>query len=219
MPAIQPTVTGVDVYQRSPGWTLPKLDTAYGERAKRAFKRMPILQRLDRAANFYYMETGALALTSQPWLRPALRAVGRGQITRAIKDPELRRKVGPTDEIGCKRIMLTDHWYSTLTRPNVSVITDRIEQVTPEGIRTADGRSRPADVLVLATGFKTHGFVAPMEVVGAGGRSLTQEWSELARAYLGLSVPGFPNMFLLYGPNTNGGTGRSSTRSRLASST
>ena len=153
------------------------------------------------------METGALALTSQPWLRPALRAVGRWQITKAIKDPELRRKVTPTDEIGCKRMMLTDHWYPTLTRPNVSVITDRIEEVMPSGIRTADGSARRADVLVLATGFKTHGFVAPMEVFGAQGRSLSREWSELARAYLGLSVPGFPNMFLLYGPNTNGGTG------------
>lgn len=104
-------------------------------------------------------------------------------------------------------MMLTDRWYPTLTRPNVSVITDRIEGVTPSGIRTADGSTHPADVLVLATGFKTHGFVAPMEVFGAQGRSLAREWSELARAYFGLSVPGFPNMFLLYGPNTNGGTG------------
>jgi len=207
VPAIQPTVAHVDVYQRSPGWTLPKLDHAYGERAKKALKRMPLLQRLDRKANFYYMETGTLALTSQPRLRPALRAVGRWQITKAIKDPELRRKVTPADEIGCKRMMLTDHWYPTLTRPNVSVITDRIEAVTPSGIRTADGSTHPADVLVLATGFKTHGFVAPMEVFGAQGRSLSQEWSPLARAYLGLSVPGFPNMFLLYGPNTNGGAG------------
>ncbi len=207
VPAIQPAVAHVDVYQRSSGWTLPKLDTAYSEHARRAFKRMPILQRIDRAANFCCMETGALALTSQPWLRPALRAVGRWQIAKAIKDPELRRKVTPTDEIGCKRMMLTDHWYPTLTRPNVSVITARIEEVVPSGIRTVDGSTHPADVLVLATGFKTHGFIAPMEVIGARGRSLTQEWSEFARAYLGLSVPGFPNMFLLYGPNTNGGTG------------
>jgi cation diffusion facilitator CzcD-associated flavoprotein CzcO len=79
--------------------------------------------------------------------------------------------------------------------------------VTASGIRTADGVERPADVLVLATGFSTHGFVAPMEIVGAAGRPLTEEWSEVPRAYLGLTVPGFPNMFLLYGPNTNGGTG------------
>ena len=129
------------------------------------------------------------------------------QIKKAIKDPELRRKVTPSDEIGCKRIMLTDEWYPTLTQPNVELVTDRIAEVTPSGIRTADGTERPADVLVLATGFKSHGFVAPMEIVGAGGRTLAEEWAEVPRAYLGMSVPGFPNMFLLYGPNTNGGTG------------
>ena len=113
----------------------------------------------------------------------------------------------PSDEIGCKRLMLTDDWYPTLTKPNVELVTDRIAEVTPTGIRTGDGTERPADVLVLATGFKTHGFVAPMEIVGAEGRTLAEEWAGIARAYLGMSVPGFPNMFLLYGPNTNGGTG------------
>src|SRR5436305_8400163 len=103
--------------------------------------------------------------------------------------------------------MLTDDWYPTLTKPNVELITDPVAGVTPRGIRIRDGEQRPADVIVLATGFKTHGFVAPMEVVGMGGRTLAEEWSEVPRAYLGLSVPGFPNMFLLYGPNTNGGTG------------
>jgi cation diffusion facilitator CzcD-associated flavoprotein CzcO len=103
--------------------------------------------------------------------------------------------------------MLTDDWYPTLTKPNVEVVTDRIAEVTPTGIRTDAGTERPADVLVLATGFKSHGFVAPMEIVGAEGRTLADEWGDVARAYLGMSVPGFPNMFLLYGPNTNGGTG------------
>ena len=113
----------------------------------------------------------------------------------------------PSDEVGCKRLMLTDEWYPTLTKPNVELIADRIAAVTEAGIRTDDGCERPADVLVLATGFKAHGFVAPMEVVGAGGRTLAEEWAEVPRAYLGMSVPGFPNMFLLYRPNTNGGTG------------
>jgi cation diffusion facilitator CzcD-associated flavoprotein CzcO len=207
VPALQPTVEHIDVYQRSPGWTIPKMDFAYSERAQRLFARFPALQRLDRAAIFAFMEIGAAALTNRPWLRRPLRAVGRRQISKAIDDPALRRKVTPSDEIGCKRMMPTDDWYPTLTKPNVDLITDRIAEVTPTGIRTEDGIERPADVLVLATGFKTHGFVAPMEVVGAGGRSLAQEWAPVARAYLGMSVPGFPNMFLLYGPNTNGGTG------------
>jgi cation diffusion facilitator CzcD-associated flavoprotein CzcO len=86
-------------------------------------------------------------------------------------------------------------------------VTDAIAEITARGVRTADGRERPADVLVLATGFHTHGFVAPMEVVGPAGRTLAEAWAGTPRAYLGMSVPGFPNMFLLYGPNTNGGTG------------
>jgi cation diffusion facilitator CzcD-associated flavoprotein CzcO len=207
VPAIQSSVEHVDVYQRSPGWTIPKMDFAYSERAQRLFARFPALQRFDRAAIFAFMEIGAAALTTRPWMRRPLRAVGRRQITRAIADPELRRKVTPSDEIGCKRMMLTDDWYPTLTKPNVDLITDRIAAITPTGIRTQDGAERPADVLVLATGFASHAFVAPMEVVGAGGRSLAQEWAPVARAFLGMSVSGFPNMFLLYGPNTNGGTG------------
>ena len=146
-------------------------------------------------------------MTRRRSLLRLFRALGRRQITKAIEDPELRRKVTPTDEMGCKRIMLTDDWYPTLAKPDVDVVVDPVVEVGPGGIRTADGTERPADVLVLATGFRTHGFVAPMEVVGDGGRQLAEEWGQVPRAYLGLSVPGFPNLFLLYGPNTNGGTG------------
>ena len=207
VPAIEPVVGHVDVYQRSPGWTFPKMDGPYSERAQRLFERFPIVQRLDRAAVLAFQELGALAMTRRRSLLRLFRALGRRQITKAIEDPELRRKVTPTDEMGCKRIMLTDDWYPTLAKPDVDVVVDPVVEVGPGGIRTADGTERPADVLVLATGFRTHGFVAPMEVVGDGGRQLAEEWGQVPRAYLGLSVPGFPNLFLLYGPNTNGGTG------------
>jgi cation diffusion facilitator CzcD-associated flavoprotein CzcO len=207
VPAIQPKVQSVAVYQRSPGWTIPKMDYAYSERAKRLFERFPALQRLDRAAVFGFMELGAAGMTNRRWLLVPFRALARWNIKRAIKDPELLAKVTPTDEVGCKRVMLTDEWYPTLTKPNVELVTDRIETITPTGVRTADGIEHPADVLILATGFKTHGFVAPMEITGAGGRTLAQAWARVPRAYLGMSVPDFPNMFLLYGPNTNGGTG------------
>jgi cation diffusion facilitator CzcD-associated flavoprotein CzcO len=207
VPAIQPVVEHLDVYQRSPGWTIPKMDFAYSERAQRLFERFPALQRADRAAIFAFLELGTAAMTKHRWLLGPMRAVGRRQITKAIADPELRRKVTPTDEFACKRILLTDEWYPALARPNVEVVTDPIAEVTATGVRTADGGERPADVLVLATGFQSHGFVAPMEVVGDGGRTLADAWSPTPRAYLGLSVPGFPNMFLLYGPHTNGGSG------------
>jgi cation diffusion facilitator CzcD-associated flavoprotein CzcO len=153
------------------------------------------------------MELGAAAMTKHRWMLRPFRKICERQIAKAIDDPELRRKVTPRDEVGCKRLMLTDDWYPTLARPNVSLVDDRIAAVTPNGVRTVDGVQRTADVLVLATGFKTHGFVAPMEVVGDAGLTLAEAWGGAPRAYLGLSVPGFPNMFLLYGPNTNGGTG------------
>ena len=207
VPAIQPEVAQVDVYQRSPGWTIPKVDFAYRERTKRLFARFPLLQRLDRAAIHAFMEAGAAGMTKHRWMLGPFRAAGRRQIEKAIEDPELRRKVTPTDEVGCKRIMLTDDWYPTLTKPNVDLVTDRIAEVTPTGVRSEDGVERGADVLVLATGFATHGFIAPMEIVGASGGTLADAWSGVAHAYLGASVPDFPNMFLLYGPNTNGGTG------------
>jgi cation diffusion facilitator CzcD-associated flavoprotein CzcO len=206
-PAIAPEVAQLDIYQRSPGWTFPKMDYAYSERAKRAFERYPLLQRADRASVFAFMELGAAAMTSRRWLLSPFRAVARSQITRAISDPELRAKVTPQDELGCKRLMLTDEWYPTLTRDNVELVTTPISAITAGAIRTGDGLERPTDAIVLATGFATHGFVAPMEITGRDGRLLREEWGDSPHAYLGMSVPGFPNMFLLYGPNTNGGTG------------
>jgi cation diffusion facilitator CzcD-associated flavoprotein CzcO len=207
VPSIRPQVAHLDVYQRSPGWTLPKGDFAYSQRAQRLFERVPVVQKLDRLAAFAFMEVGTAGMTRHHWILPPLRAVGRWQIRRHISDPELRRKVTPTDEIGCKRIMLTDEWYPALAQPNVDVVTDRIAEVTEHGIRTVDGTERPTDVIVMATGFRAHDFVAPMEIVGRGGRTLADTWGGVPRAYLGVSVPGFPNLFLLYGPNTNGGAG------------
>jgi cation diffusion facilitator CzcD-associated flavoprotein CzcO len=207
VPAIQPEVAQLDVYQRSPGWTFPKGDFEYSPRAHALFKRLPALRRLDRASVFAFHEFGAAAMTSKPWLLPFLRAIAKRQINSAISDPELRRKVTPTDEVGCKRIMLTDDWYPAMAEPNVELVTERIGSVTAGGIRDANGAERPVDAVILATGFASHDFVAPMEIAGSGGGTLAEAWAGVARAYLGLSVPGFPNMFLLYGPNTNGGTG------------
>jgi cation diffusion facilitator CzcD-associated flavoprotein CzcO len=207
VPAIQSEVAQLDVYQRSPGWTLPKMDFEYSSRSRALFRRVPALRRLDRASIFAFQEFAAAALTSKRWLLPILRAAGRRQINSAISDPELRIRVTPTDEFGCKRIMLTDEWYPTLTEPNVELVAERIEAVTPGGIRDATGVERATDAIILATGFASHDFVAPMEISGRGGRTLAEEWGDVARAYLGVSVPSFPNMFLLYGPNTNGGSG------------
>jgi cation diffusion facilitator CzcD-associated flavoprotein CzcO len=182
VPAIQPYVESVTIYQRSPAWTIPRLDFAYPAYAQRLFGRFPLIQRLDRAAALGFMEIGALAMTSRHWLRAPFRAVGRHQIKKVIADPDLRRKVTPVDEIGCKRVMPTDSWYSTLIKSNVELIDDPIAEVTSHGIRTKDGTERTADLVVLATGFEAHGFVAPMEVIGEGGRTLAQAWAGKPRA-------------------------------------
>ena len=205
VPAIQPVAAHVDVYQRSPGWTIPKLDFGYSERTQRAFARFPLLQRLDRASILAFHDFATYAMTQRRAAMAPFRQLAKWQIRRAIKDPELRRKVTPKDAFACKRIMLTDDWYPTLTRENVELVDERIEAILPHAIRA--GRERPADVLVLATGFATHAFVAPMEITGPHGRTLAEEWGEVPRAYLGVTVPGFPNLFLIYGPNTNGGSG------------
>ena len=144
---------------------------------------MPALQRADRAANFAFHELGAMAMTGTDWLLPAFRAIGRWQINKAIKDPELRRKVTPTDEVGCKRVMLTDEWYPTLTRPNVS-LDDRSNRADRPGWR-ADCRRSGAGRRTCSSSppvFETHGFVTPMEVIGAGGVSLAAALERLSRA-------------------------------------
>jgi len=206
-PAIQPEVAQLDVYQRSPGWTLAKGDHEYSGLLRAAFRRFPFLHRLDRAGVYAFQDLAAAAFTRRRWLLPLFRMLGVRQISAAISDPELRRKVTPSYEFGCKRVMLTDDWYPTLTRDNVELIAEGVDGVTPSGVRDATGVERPADAIVFATGFASHEFVAPMEITGSDGLSLESAWAEVARAYLGLSVPGFPNMFLLYGPNTNGGSG------------
>lgn len=206
-PAIQPEVAQLDVYQRSPGWTLSKGDHEYSALSRAAFRRFPFLHRLDRAGVYAFQDLAAAAFTRRRWLLPLFRMLGMRQINSAISDPELRRKVTPSHEFGCKRVMLTDDWYPTLTRDNVELIAEGVAQVTAGGVRDATGVERPADAIVFATGFASHEFVAPMEITGSDGLALESAWAEVARAYLGLSVPGFPNMFLLYGPNTNGGSG------------
>ena len=184
------------------GLTIPRLDFATAL-AQRVFARVPALQRLDRAAAFGFYEFGTLALTSQPRLRPAFRRLARHQITKTIKDPELRRKVTPVDEVGCKRIMPTDAWYPTLTRSNVELLTDPITMVTRRGIQTQGGFENAVDVIVFATGFKTHGFVTPWSH-GSGDRAsagLGPRATRVSRP----QRPGFLNLFLLYGPNIGGG--------------
>jgi cation diffusion facilitator CzcD-associated flavoprotein CzcO len=120
-----------------------------------------------------------------------------------LRDPVLRAKVWPDYTFGCKRVLFSSFFLPALQRPNVELVTEAITAIAPEGLVTADGRMHEADCIIWGTGFKTTQFMLPMEVRGAGGRELGESWADGAHAHLGVTVPGFPNMFLMYGPNTN----------------
>jgi cation diffusion facilitator CzcD-associated flavoprotein CzcO len=203
VPAIASQVGGLTVFQRSAPYVLTKPDRAYRSRAQRAFARVPGLLRLSREGNYLSNELRSLGFNTEPRLLFAHRARYRRHLREVVADPALRAKLTPTDPMGCKRILMSNDWYQALQLPQVEVVTDQIAEVRPRSIVTADGTEREVDTIVLGTGFAATEFLAPMRITGRGGRDLHQQWKDGASAYLGTVVPGFPNLFVLYGPNTN----------------
>ncbi len=203
VPEVAKTAAHVDVYQRSAPYVLPKPDRPYRAREQARFDAFPVVRKADRLRIFLYGEL----LTSGFVLSPKLLAVPmqqwRRQLDAHITDPQLRERCVPDYVMGCKRVLFSNDWYPTLARRGVDLITERIDRIEPGGVVTADGVSRPADVIIYGTGFKTVDFLAPMSVTGLAGRRLEDAWANGAEAYLGISVTGFPNFFMLYGPNTN----------------
>jgi cation diffusion facilitator CzcD-associated flavoprotein CzcO len=130
-------------------------------------------------------------------------ASARKHLESQITDSDLRAKLVPDYPIGCKRVLISDDYYPALARPNVELFTGGIQRVTRDGILTADGRKVNVDAIIFGTGFESLDFLAPLDVVGPGGKRLADAWRHGAEAYLGLTVAGFPNLFVLYGPNTN----------------
>ena len=127
----------------------------------------------------------------------------RAQLRAQVRDPELRAKLIPDYEFGCKRVLFSNDWYPALAQPNVDVVTEPVVEVLPEGVRSGDGTVHEVDVIIYGTGFAATEFLAPMQITGADGADLHARWKDGARAYLGLCVPDFPNLFVVYGPNTN----------------
>ena len=207
IPEIAKVVERLHLFQRSPGWVIPKPDRAYRPGEKTIFRRLPLVVRISRRLTFTRFELFTLAMTRGYWLLRPYELGYRRRLQREIPDPELREKLVPSYPMGCKRVLISNDYLPALARPNVEVVTERIEAVTPAGVRTADGNEREVDAIVLGTGFQANEFLAPMAVRGRGGRDLNEAWREGADAYLGLAVAGFPNMFMLYGPNTNLGAG------------
>ncbi len=205
VPQIARDAARVTVFQRSAPWTLPKLDRRYGPVRRAAGRRWPRTVLAARGGTWAVTQAMGLAVTGNPVMHHAVRAVSTAQRRLAVRDPALRAAVEPDHPFGCKRVLFTSSWYPALQHPNVDLITTGIERVTNDGVRTTDGRTHPADVLALGTGFDAVDLVAPMQVTGRDGTKLAEVWAEGSRAYLGITVPRFPNLFLVYGPNTNTG--------------
>jgi cation diffusion facilitator CzcD-associated flavoprotein CzcO len=203
VPAIAPQVASLAVFQRSAPYVLAKPDREYRRRAKKAFARVPGLLRLSREGNYLTNELRSLGFNTEPRLLFAHRARFRRHLREVVPDRVLRERLTPTDPMGCKRILMSNDWYQAIQLPQVEIVDDRIAEVRPHSVVTADGTERPVDTIVLGTGFAATEFLAPMRITGRGGRDLHEQWKDGASAYLGTVVPGFPNLFVLYGPNTN----------------
>lgn len=203
VPEIVAQVTHLDIYQRSAPYVLPKPDKQYPGLEKALFRNVPFLQTLDRAWQFSYHELRQLGLTSHINETAIVEHVFQKHIREIVKDNKLRHRLTPDYPIGCKRILISNHWYKALVEPNVDVISEDIAEVVPKGIRTTDGRVREVDTIIYGTGFTATDFLAPMQIIGLKGQTLKQAWRDGAEAFLGLAVSGFPNLFVLYGPNTN----------------
>ena len=207
VPEIAPLVERLHLFQRTPGWVIPKPDRPYRPREKALFRRVPAIVALSRRLTFMRFELFTLAMTRAYWLLRLYELGYERRLRREIPDPELRRRLVPNYPMGCKRVLISNDYLPALARPNVEVVTEDIREVTEAGVVTADGRTREVDCIVLGTGFQANEFLAPMAIRGRAGADLDDVWRDGAEAYLGLAISGFPNMFMLYGPNTNLGAG------------
>jgi cyclohexanone monooxygenase len=199
----------LDVYQRTAPWIIPRNDRRYSGLERAALRHVPGLQKLYRTGIYWARESYVPAFTIQPRIAWPAELLARANIRRGIKDPALREKVTPTFELGCKRVLISNTYYPALDRPHVDLVTDRITKVTADAVVTADGTERPVDAIVVATGFFTTELPIAEHLTGRGGRTLAEVWEERGMsAYKGTTVPGFPNLFFVVGPNT--GLGHSS---------
>jgi cation diffusion facilitator CzcD-associated flavoprotein CzcO len=206
VPRVRRAAAHVTVFQRSAPYVVPKLDRAYTGAHHAAFRTVPGFAAAMRKLVWESTELLGLALTRVAPLARLVGVLASANLKRHIKNPVLRAKLTPDYPIGCKRVLFSSDWYPALACDNVDVETGAITEVTTTGVRTADGRVHEVDVIVYGTGFRATEFLAPMTITGRGGRDLHTEWADGARAHLGMAVPGFPNMFLIYGPNTNLGS-------------
>lgn len=203
VPEIAASATHVTVFQRTPGWVLPRLDRAVSAARKRLYHRVPVLQKAVRGRIYGGRELYVLAFTRARVLLRFFEAFARFYMFLHVRDRRLRRALTPSFSIGCKRVLLSSQWFPALTRPDVTLVSSAASEVTSRGVVGVDGTEHPADVIVFGTGFQPTQPPIARHVTGADGRTLARHWAGSPRAHLGITVSGFPNLYLLYGPNTN----------------
>ena len=187
----------------------PKPDRAISVKEREFYSRHPWAQRALRNAVYWLLELRGTGFALTPKAMTFIEKGARKHLERQVADPELRAKLTPDYQIGCKRILLSNNYYPSLTQDNVEVVTDRIVRVTPQGVVTADGTEHEVDTIIFGTGFQVSGNLTQMKIVGRDGVELNDRWGRRGiGAHLGITVSGFPNLFLLLGPNT--GLGHSS---------
>ncbi|HWE33220.1 MAG TPA: NAD(P)/FAD-dependent oxidoreductase [Solirubrobacteraceae bacterium] len=207
VPAIQPSVGHMTVFQRTPPWIMPRHDHEIAARTRRLFRALPVLQRLERARIYLQFEWLIVAFQHPKLMRlPELQA--RKHLERQVPDPELRRKLTPDYSLGCKRILLSDDYLPALTQPNVAVNTDGIREIREHSVVDNTGIEHPVDAIILGTGFNTRGLPLTDQICDADGVAIAERWNGTPTSYLGTAVSGFPNCFLIHGPNI--GTGHNS---------
>ncbi|MBM9576872.1 NAD(P)/FAD-dependent oxidoreductase [Leptospira sp. 201903070] len=208
VPAIQSEVKKLTLFQRTAPWVISKPDRAISGFERALFRFFPPAQWIFRFAIYWMLEFRVIAFTILPGLMKVLEFFAKGYLKKNVSDPVLRKKVTPSFTIGCKRVLISNEYYAALQKQNVDVVTSGIREVRENGVLTQDGVEHPLDALILATGFQAADAKAPFPVKGIGGLDLNEAWKNGAEAYLGTTVSGFPNMFLIVGPNT--GLGHSS---------
>jgi cation diffusion facilitator CzcD-associated flavoprotein CzcO len=202
VPQIAPRVGKLFLFQRTPPWIVPRLDFAFSEKWKRRFRTIPITRWALRQYLFWRQEFRVFSFLGNQTFRKMVEAIALRHLARNIEDPKMRAALTPSYQLGCKRVLVSDDYYPTFNRSNVELVTEGIAEVREHSIVTRDGVERAADVLIYGTGFRATEPLIGCRVVGKGGVEIHDAWQRRMSAYLGITVAGFPNFFILLGPNT-----------------
>lgn len=202
VPALAARVKELFVFQRTPAWVMPRHDAPISRFTRWLFKVAPWLMALRRAGIYLRLESRAVGFTRAPWLLRAGEWLGKRHIRKQVRDVRVQEALTPRYAAGCKRVLLSDDYYPAFNRPNVTLISGAVQSLTERGVVGADGREVEVDVIAWCTGFEVTAPLKNLRVFGRGGLELSAFWGEGLRAYRGTTMPGFPNLFMLTGPNT-----------------